>query len=286
MILDSNNSINKTIYNKEMLVKDIKAMGIEATDALLIHSSMKSVGQVEGGADTVIDAFLEVLSEGMFMLPTHTWAQMSAEYNLFDPESEDACTGIMPNLFYKREGVVRSLHPTHSMAVYGKASVKGEDGKKRIITANEYVQGEENVTTPCAANGCWGRLLDIDAKILLLGVNHVKNTFIHAIGEMFDVPERFTAEPVLFKIKMPDGSIKENYVYRHYNKNTAHISESFEKLAEGYLERGAAKYVKFGDADCILCSAKGLYEVTKDVLSHEINCFMDREQIPREWWAK
>lgn len=273
------------IYNKEMLVKYLKDMGIKSTDALLVHSSMKSIGEVEGGADTVVDALMEAVCDGMLMLPTHTWAQMSEEYNTFDPATERACTGIIPNIFMKRLGVVRSLHPTHSMAVWGKTTVE-VDGVMRTITADEYIAGEEFMTTPCAPKGCWGRLLDIDAKILLLGVNHVKNTFIHAVGEMFDVPERLTKEPVLFKTVMPDGSLKDTPVHRHYNRHTAHISESFVKLDEGYRVRGAAKNVKFGDADCILCTAKGLYDVTRDVLSHEINCFIDREQIPREWWDK
>ena len=44
--------------------------------------------------------------------------------------------------------------------------------------------------------------------------------------------------------------------------------------------------MKFGDADCILCEARGLYEVTKKVLSHEINCLIDRKEIPKEWWME
>ena len=30
-------------------------MGIKPSDTVIIHSSMKSIGDVEGGADTVID---------------------------------------------------------------------------------------------------------------------------------------------------------------------------------------------------------------------------------------
>lgn len=49
------------------------------------------------------------------MTPTHIWAQMSEEYNYFDPETEPACVGIISNIFMKREGVVRSLiQPTVS----------------------------------------------------------------------------------------------------------------------------------------------------------------------------
>ena len=87
-----------------------------------------------------------------------------------------------------------------------------------------------------------------------------------------------------FKIVMADESYKEVDMYRHYNRHTAHISESFQKLAPAFDECNVTKYVKLGDADCILCSARGVYEVTKKVLSHEINCLIDRDEIPSWWW--
>lgn len=259
------------MYTKEALKQDLKKMGLTGTETIMIHSSMKAIGAVEGGAETVIDALMEYFQEGLLLLPTHTWNQMSEEYRVFDPQTEPACVGILPNLFMKREGVVRSLHPTHSIAAYGKR-------------AEEYIQGEEQIKTPCAPNGCWGRLLQEEAKILLIGVTHARNTFIHSIEEMCDVPERLTAEPVLFQIKLSDGSLKPAPVHRHYNPYTDHISEEYDKMLEGYFRTGAAVKEHFGDASCILCDAKRLYEVTAGILHQELNCFIDRKQIPEEWY--
>lgn len=259
-------------YTKEDLKQQLAEMGLKNTEAVMVHSSMKSLGNVEGGADTVVDAFMEFFSEGLFMTPTHTWAQMSAEYCVFDPKAEPACVGIIPNIFRTREGVVRSLHPTHSIAAYGP-------------NAAEYIKGEENVTTPCQPGGCWDRLREVNAKILLVGVTHIRNTFIHAVEEVFDVPERLTAEPTVFQIKMPDGSLKEVAMYRHYNRILEHISESFDKMEAGYYRTGAAKKVRLGDAECILCDANRLFEVTGAILKQEMNCFIDREVIPEAWYA-
>ena len=260
-------------YTKEQLVQQLRSMGIKATDSLLVHSSMKSVGEVQGGADTLIDALMEAVSEGMLMMPAHTWKQMSTEYSLFDPQTEPVCVGIIPELFRKRPGVVRSLHPTHSMAVYGQG-------------AEEYMKGEEERTTPCAPEGCWGRLKNVKAKILLIGVTHARNTYIHSIEESYDVPERFTDEPVRFQIKLPDDSVKNVDMYRHYNKKEAHISEMYDKMEAGYEQTGAAKKVRLGDAQCILCDAEKLYEVTGRILTKEVNCFIDRESIPKEWYLE
>ncbi len=259
------------MYSKQDLTEHLKRMGVARSDVLMLHSSMKAIGEVDGGAETVIDVFMEYLSEGLFMTPAHTWAQMNETHSVFCPQKEPACVGIIPNLFLKRPGVVRSLHPTHSIAAYGPS-------------AAAYIQGEEQCTTPCTPGGCWDRLRTVHAKILLLGVTHIRNTFIHSIEEVLEVPERFTDEPVLFQIQMPDQSLLPVSMYRHYNRHTAHISESFDKLKEAFFERGVAKKVLFGDAEGILCDAEGLFQVTSQVLSHELNCLIDRESIPREWW--
>ena len=258
-------------YTKEQLIEQLKTMGICKTDSLLVHSSMKSLGEVEGGADTVIDALMESVSEGMLLMPAHTWKQMGEAHSLFDPETEPVCVGIIPELFRKRPGVVRSLHPTHSMAVYGKE-------------AQAYIKGEENITTPCGLGGCWSRLKDIRAKILLIGVSHTRNTYIHSIEEAFDVPERFTARPVSFQVKYPDGTVKQIEMYRHYNKKEPHISETYDKMYQGYLDTGAAGIVQLGDARCLLCDAARLFEITGRILLKEKNCFIDRESIPEEWY--
>lgn len=260
-------------YTKVHLLQQLREMGIQPADNLLVHSSMKSLGPVQGGADTVLDALQEAVCDGLLMLPTHTWKQMSAEYSLFDPETEPVCVGILPELFRKRPGVVRSLHPTHSVAVYGKG-------------AEEYIKGEENCTTPCPPEGCWGRLKDINAKILLLGVTHTRNTYIHSIEESFNIPERFTDKQVRFQIKLPDGSVKNVDMYRHYNRINPHISEDYDKMKSGYEKAGAAKTVRLGDAECILCEAAKLYEVTGRILTKEPNCFIERDAIPEEWYME
>ena len=263
------------MYTKEALKKDLKNMGLTGTEAIMIHSSMKTIGEVEGGVDAVVDAFMEFFKEGLLMLPTHTWAQMSKEYSTFDPATEPACVGILPNVFRGREGVVRSLHPTHSIAAYGK-------------DASEYIKGEENATTPCPPGGCWDRLREVNGKILLLGVTHGRNTFIHSVDEALGVKDRLTDAPTLMHIVMPDGSRKDVNMYRHYNRvlGSGSFSDHFDKLKQAFYDLGAAKEAKFGDADCILCDAKGIYEVCKKIFAIEETCLIERDVIPQEWWKE
>lgn len=260
-------------YTKQQLTDMIRRMGIQPDDSIMVHASMKSIGNVDGGADTVLDAWMEYLSDGLFMMPTHTWAQMGPDCRIFDPQNMSSCVGLLTNLFRIRPGVVRSLHPTHSIAAYGKK-------------AKEYIAGEETVDTPCSPEGCWGRLENIGAKILLIGVGHERNTFIHAVEESMNVPERLTDEPSEFFIRQADDSLLRRPVYRHYNKNEPHISEHYPKLAPALEACGAARHVSFGDADCILCDARQTASVTRRILSHEKTCLLERDVIPQKWWQE
>ena len=261
------------MHTKESLMNDLKNMGLTGTEAIMVHSSMKSIGEVEGRADTVVDAFMEFFKEGLFMTPTHTWAQMGPEYPTFDPATEPACVGIIPNIFRTRPGVVRSLHPTHSIAAYGK-------------TAEEFIKGEENATSPCTPGFCWDRLREVDAKILLLGVTHGRNTFIHSVDEVLGIKDRLTDGPTRMHIVMPDGTLKDVDMYRHFNRvmGTGAFSDCFDKMKQAFYDLGAAKPVKFGDADCILCDAKKIFEVCKKLFAIEETCIIEREEIPESWW--
>lgn len=260
-------------YTKKDLMRQLEEAGLQHTDTVLIHSSMKAIGDVEGRADTVLDAWMEYFAQGLLLLPTHTWAQMGESYPVFDPEREEACVGLLPNLFRKRKGVLRSLHPTHSVAAWGK-------------DAAAYIAGEENCNTPCTPGGCYDRLRQAGGRILLVGVGHERNTFIHSVEEVLNVPNRLTDQPVLMWVVMPDGSKKPVYMRRHYNAVQPYISEEFGKLSQAFYDTGAAKRVKFGDADCILCDAAGVFEVTRHVLAPNPECLVTEAVILPERWAR
>ena len=131
-------------YTKADLKHDLAAMGLTGNETILIHSSMKSIGPVEGGADTVLDAWMEFFAEGLLLLPTHTWRFINEENRVFDVRRSPCCVGILPELFRQRPGVVRSLHPTHSMAAYGKgaaAYLEGEQGPGSVRCADSGGRG-------------------------------------------------------------------------------------------------------------------------------------------------
>ena len=58
------------MHTKESLKRDLAAMGLAPNDTILVHSSMKSVGEVDGKADAVLDALMEYFAQGLVVFPT------------------------------------------------------------------------------------------------------------------------------------------------------------------------------------------------------------------------
>lgn len=143
-------------HTKESLIRQLEALGLDSAGTVLVHSSMKSLGEVEGGADTVLDAFSEYMSQGLLVFPTHTWSYINKDRPRFEVEHSPVCVGILPELFRKRPGVIRSWHPTHSVAALG--------WDAKAFTAEDHL-----FDTPCARGSSWGSCSTAKRQFCSLG---------------------------------------------------------------------------------------------------------------------
>ena len=94
-----------------------------------------------------------------------------------------------------------------------------------------------------------------------------------------------TEKPVEFYTVMPDGSRKKIFMRRHYNAVQPYISEDFVKLTQAFYDTGAARQVSFGNAECILCDARGIFEVTRHILAPDPECIITSPEIPASRWS-
>lgn len=260
------------MYTKENLREHITRLGVRPQDTLLVHSSMKALGPVAGGADAVLDAFSEVLAAGLLVLPTHTWSQINKENPTFDVLNEPSCVGILTNLFRKRPGVLRSWHPTHSVAALGQ-------------DASDFIQGEEKIDSPCPRHGCWGKLYDRKAKILFLGAELSRNTVIHGVEEWANLRNRISTWYEELKILTPDGRLLERPMRRHAAP-ISDISQNYSKLAAPLFARGIAREGKIGDAHSILIDVVPMVDLTLEFLQHEPDLFLNLDPIPPCWYKR
>lgn len=169
------------------LARDLRAMGVEAGDTLFVHSSLKSLGFVEGGPEAVVAALQDAVGpEGNLLLPTYylpggtilTTCQMT-DY-VFDKRIHGSNMGALPRAFLATPGVRRSIHPTHSVSALGPLAA--------------HLTGDHHRAPSVFGPGSpWQRFAELPrGKVLGLGISMGPVTFYHlaedTLGADFPVP--------------------------------------------------------------------------------------------------
>ena len=160
----------KTIeaITKKDIVDKLRKIGLKQGDHIIVHSSLSSFGKVIGGADSVIDALIEaVRKEGTVIVPT-----FGDNPEAFNPNKSETNLGLIPKIFWRRKAAVRSLHPLASVAAIGKK-------------ADWFVEGHNNAKLAHGSNSPYHKLYELGGKVLLLGVDQDRNTFLHTVEEIF-----------------------------------------------------------------------------------------------------
>ena len=237
-------------YNKEQLKKDLYNLGIHPGDVVLMHSSFKSLGELEGGAKTFFEGFIELLGEeGTLVVPALSFDRVTRKVPEFDLAETSSCVGYLSEYFRTRvSGVKRSIHATHSCCAYGK-------------NAEEITSGHELDLTPVGENSPFAKLPKYNGKILMLGCGTRCNTLMHGVEETVENPYCIDRNnPVEYTLKLGD-KVMHQTAYRHYflDENGKHIEQRYDRvvdlLADDEVSRG-----KVLEADCVLMSAKAVWE--------------------------
>lgn len=187
------------------LVDDLLEMGISAGDTLLVHASLSTLGWVCGGAPAVVDALQRaVTDDGTLVMPTHTtqysdpadWEQPPVPDEWVDtirecrPPYRPAVTpsrgmGAIPECFRDYPDVGRSRHPEYSFAASGAAA--------------DAVIGGHSFDNGLGEGSPLARVYDRGGRVLLLGVDHDRNTSLHLAEYRAALPHesRRNVAPVL-----------------------------------------------------------------------------------------
>ena len=101
---------DSVVYDRYILARHLRELGVEPGDVLVVHSSFRAVGPVEGGPTALILALMDAVGpEGTLVMPSMT----DRDDEVFDPK-RTPCRhlGIVPDTFWRMPGVLRSDSPT------------------------------------------------------------------------------------------------------------------------------------------------------------------------------
>ncbi len=163
------------------VVAQLRTLGIRDGDVLLVHISFRAVRPIERGPDGLIEALCRAAAPlGTVVMPSWT----GEDDRPFDPRRTPTPPdlGIVASTFWQMPGVLRSGHPF----AFAARGPKAEE-----ILADDLVLPPHQPASPV------GRVLDLDGRILLLGVDHDANTTLHLAelmaGVPYGVPKHITA---------------------------------------------------------------------------------------------
>ncbi|HCL30318.1 MAG TPA: hypothetical protein DIC52_18040 [Candidatus Latescibacteria bacterium] len=229
------------------VISSLEAMGLRAGDRVMVHSSLSSIGHVEGGAPTVLQAFLDVLGPaGTLMVPTFTHS--SCAY--FDPLLSPSLNGAITEAARSLPGAVRSLHPTHAVTAIGP-------------DAEELV--EDDLDRGALGRDCaLDRLIKKGGYVLLLGVDQGANSSIH-IGEDYAGDDRQKSispgNPKVVVLNHPERGEEEVTLTEMMGHTIA-----FDRMDGAVRSRGQVVEGKIGEATCQLMKGEDIIAATLDIL--------------------
>lgn len=253
------------MLTKEMLVEALKGFHIEKDSILLVHSSLKALGPIDGGAETVIAALEETVSEGTLVFPTFAqknWEHVFEEWHMDRPSD----VGYITEVFRKQEGSLRSDNPTHSVAARGKhaaALVGGNinEGPRRGMMG-DYCFSHSSP---------WQRMYDSREKfgvkcyVMFWGVTTSPMTFKHFV-------EYRLMEELLGAVKNEEKREEFRSKHSHFGATPPFTWPSFSTRAFGpkMAEAGIAKIIPVGEGEIICLDARECVDYTDKTLRENI----------------
>lgn len=273
---------SKPSISRDSLSADLDALPIATGAVVLVHSSLKSLGFVEGGAQTVVDALVASIVDrraGTLMLPTFsidaTMHQTLASGRVFDAVATPSNLGAIPETFRRQAATKRSLHPSHSFGAIG--------SQAEALVANHHLVG-----TNFGRGTPMGSLLDRPAYLLGLGsdIGHV--TFTHVVEDIepdfplkvyADAPfevDCVDADGMTHRVRLPAHAPGEMQRRRIDHPDNAFLRAFFARWFEAHA---GLTWHRVGQARCWLVPADAMYREFAALMRRGITIYARPEEI-------
>lgn len=230
--------------------KDIEAglreLGLCRGDAVEVHSSLSSLGWMEGGATTVIEALMQVVGEEgalvMSAYPVSPPVPLTEEeaargitwkVRILDPNSDEKTgLGVVVDTFRKRPDVVCGTN-------FFRGCAWGRD-------AHLHCQGYQH-------------LLDIDGWALLLGVDIGRCSSMH-LAEDVPIPEEIRE-----RFRVPADILRDYPQDRWRIGYGATPNDPWAKVWAEAQQRGLIRTRTVGQSECKLFKAKAMVSIYEEM---------------------
>jgi aminoglycoside 3-N-acetyltransferase len=251
------------VVGESRLTSDLRSLGLRPGTILMVHASLRAVGWVVGGPDSVVRAARSALgpegtlamyvgwADGTYdlaSLPAHEQRVILEECPAFDAQTSRAAwreLGTLTEFLRTTPGARRSAHPEASVAAVGP--------RAGWLTDDHPLQYGFGPGSPFA------RLVEARGDVLLLGSPRGAVTMLHYAEHLARLPDKRTVvyrSPILVQGKRCWVDVEELDTVRGIAP--WHRPDYFEDLVSAYLARGHGRTGIVGAAPSYLFDAADL----------------------------
>ena len=252
------------LVTREQIAVEVKGLGIDAGDTVMLHASVGAMGWIVGGPDRVLEAMRMVLGETGTLLMYAGWdgspydvtlgmpelpEALKAAWPPYDPATSRAVRewGVLPEYLRTWRGARRSVHPDSSFVAIGPSAV--------ALVADHPLQYGMGTGSPLA------KLCEAGGKVLLLGSPLANVTLLHYAEHLADVPEK---EIVRYWAPIVHDGAKAWVQIEEFSTEGClpwyGATDLFEAIVQDYLQEGQGVVGHVGAAQSHLFDAADLVE--------------------------
>jgi aminoglycoside 3-N-acetyltransferase len=261
------------MHSRRQLTADLRSLGVAPGDVVMVHASVRAVGEIAGGPDEIHLALKDALTTdgtllmyagcpryydevGRGNLSPEEEAEVLEKLPPFDPETAraDRDNGTLVE-FLRSYPASRVNHHVARFVAWGKQA--------------EYLFSRQPWDYAFGRDSALDRFVGLNGKILLLGCDHDAVTFLHYAEHVVDIPDKRIAR---FKVPVAENGAR---IWRDMAEfNTAgdgvHANwpdQFFATIIDSYLAASSNRGGKVGDAECYLISARELLDFALPVMT-------------------
>lgn len=253
------------MHTRSQLADQLRALGLTRGDTVMVHASLRAIGEVAGGPDQVHLAIKDVVTEDgtMFMfascpdyvdeigcgnLTPEEEAEIREKLPAFDPHTARSArdNGALVELFRTYPGVRVNEHVTR-FVVWGRHT-------EHLIAPQpwDFAFGHGSLLE---------RFMELDGKILLLASDHDTVTFLHYTEHVADFPNKRVAR---YEVPVLENGARVWKSMVEYDTSSRGAHESwpdrfFAVITDSYLDLTGNRGGLVGSAHSHLFRARELH---------------------------
>lgn len=244
-------------YDAGDLRKHLERIGISHSETVMVHANFSPDSGFRGDPIDIVNVLADHVGDsGNLLMVSIPFRGSAYDYLMgkkpFRLAKTMSMMGLITENFRRKEGVLRSFHPTHPVLAYGK-------------DCQWIVEGHEKYLFPCGPGTPFEKFRQRHGKILFFDVGFGAITFFHYVEDLYKdrIPFPVYHDEVLTSVAYDrENTLHEIRTYV-FNPN---LHRSAAKVEREMERRGLIRKSRVGNSRLLLVDAEDVVRCMGDMI--------------------